>query len=283
MTTLAQFHQPFLDNPQLGEEQWAQYFRDGFIRLGQVLEPEELAGLQGRIDDIMMGRADVDYESMMMQLDSETGRYGDAGKQSKGHKGATLNYRKIEQLEFDPLFLSYMQKPVFREVCARVYGGHIPISSYRAMFMNKPANRGTFLPWHQDRWNNLDRDPLITVWTALDPATVENGCVQVIRGSHRWGVINPSHPGGFLETEQAERFVRKEEVIYCEMKPGEAMLLHNWLLHSSDRNSSAISRRAFSVCYMDARTRMLPEGNEVGSRIFGPGALSPDTLPRRKD
>ena len=32
----------------------------------------------------------------------------------------------------------------------------------RAMFMNKPANKGTFLPWHQDRWTALDRDPQIT-------------------------------------------------------------------------------------------------------------------------
>jgi hypothetical protein len=266
----------------ISDEQWAQYYRDGYIKLGKVLSDEELNALQERINAIMLGEADVDYDCMLMQLDSETGEYGDAGVQSRGFKGATLNYRKIEQLEFDPLFLEYMQKPIFRELCAGIYGAHSPISSFRAMFMNKPAGKGTFLPWHQDRWNNLDRDPLITVWTALDPATIENGCVQIIRGSHKWGVINPSHNSGFLTPELAEKHAPKEEVIYCELKPGEVVLLHNWLLHSSDKNRSDVSRRAFSVCYMDARTKNVSNGDEVGSRIFGEGALDSEELSRQK-
>jgi phytanoyl-CoA hydroxylase len=264
----------------INDEQWAQYFRDGFIKLGKVLDDEALKALQERINAIMLGTADVDYDEMLMQLDSSSGEYSDAGAQTKGHKGATLNYRKIEQLEFDPLFLQYMQRPIFREACAGIYGAHTPISSFRAMFMNKPARKGTSLPWHQDRWSNLDRDPLITVWTALDPATKENGCVQIIRGSHRWGVINPGHGSGFLSEEQAEKYAPQNEIIYCELEPGEAVLLHNWLLHASDKNSSDVSRRAFSVCYMDARTKDIGSGEEVGSRIFGEGALDPNELSR---
>lgn len=262
----------------INEEQWATYHRDGYIRLGKVLADDELTALQERINAIMLGEADVDYDSMLMQLDSETGEYGDAGKMSKGHKGATLNYRKIEQLEFDPLFLETMQKPIFRELCAGVYGAHTPISSFRAMFMNKPAGKGTRLPWHQDRWNTLDRDPLITIWMALDPATIQNGCVQVIRGSHKWGVINPEHGSGFLTDEMAEVHAPQDKVIYCELEPGEVMVLHNWLLHASDKNNSDVSRRAFSVCYMDARTSNTGNGQLVGSRIFGPGALQPNEL-----
>lgn len=269
---MTQTYDLFTDELQLNEEQWEQYFRDGFIRLGKVVSDEELKALQQRIDDIMLGTAPVNYGQMMMQLDSETGAYGDAGAQTFGFKGATLNYRKIEQLEFDPLYLEFMQKPLFKEVCARVYGQHVPVASFRAMFMNKPANKGTLLPWHQDRWKDLDRDPLTTLWTALDPATRANGCVQIIKGSHRWGVINQEHGSGFLSPEQMAHYAPQEDVIYCELEPGEAVLLHNWLLHSSDKNSSAISRRAFSVCYMDART-LNSAGEKVGSCIFGEGAL----------
>ena len=271
---MANIHELFIEEPQISEQQWTQYFRDGFIRLGKVLSDEELQQLQARIDAIMLGQADVDYDKMLMQLDSVSGEYGNAGAQTKGHKGATLDYRKIEQLEFDPSFLQFMQKPIFREICARVYGGHTDIASFRAMFMNKPASKGTLLPWHQDRWSHLDRDPVITAWTALDPATRQNGCVQIIRGSHAWGVINPGHGSGFLSEEQAEKFAPESEVIYCELQPGETVLLHNWLLHSSDKNHSAVSRRAFSVCYMDARTKGIDGGEEIGSRIFGAGALS---------
>jgi ectoine hydroxylase-related dioxygenase (phytanoyl-CoA dioxygenase family) len=122
------------------------------------------------------------------------------------------------------------------------------------MFMNKPANRGTFLPWHQDRWTALDRDPQITLWTALDPATKENGCVQVVPRSHRHGLINPTHPSGFLSKAQSAAICTEDRIVYLELEPGEVVLLHNYLLHASDTNRSSQSRRAFSVCYMEAAT-----------------------------
>jgi phytanoyl-CoA hydroxylase len=61
------------------------------------------------------------------------------------------------------------------------------------MFINKPAKNGTFLPWHQDHWKYLDRPALITIWTALDPATIANGCVQVIPGTS-YSVTERSRP-----------------------------------------------------------------------------------------
>ncbi|HVK05995.1 MAG TPA: phytanoyl-CoA dioxygenase family protein [Armatimonadaceae bacterium] len=241
---------------RLTDAQWEQYERDGYLRLGKVLSDEDLAALQQRIDDIMLGKADVPYERLLMQLDSTTGKYEDAGVQSRGHKGATLAYRKIQELEYDPLFLEYTERPLFKDICARTYGPETPVASFRAMFMNKPARQGTWLPWHQDRWTHLDRDPKITVWTALDPATIGNGCVQVIVGSHKSGLINPSHGSGFLTEEQAAEFAPKEKVVFLELEPGEAVLLHNYLLHASDVNHTDVSRRAFSVCYMDANTEV---------------------------
>src|SRR5690625_4030745 len=97
----------------LTEPQWQQYDRDGYIKLGKIISDEQLAQLQERIDDIMRGKAAVRYDRMLMQLDSGSGKYEDAGAQSFGHKGATLDYRKVQQLEHDPLFLRYMQDPLF--------------------------------------------------------------------------------------------------------------------------------------------------------------------------
>ena len=265
-------------NQQITDRQWAQYERDGYLRLGKLLGDAELESLRQRIDEIMLGKAKINYERMMMQLDSATGKYEEAGAQTKGFKGATLEYRKIEELEFDPLFLAYMKRPVFREICARVYGPDTPVAAYRAMFMNKPAHKGTFLPWHQDRWAHLDRDPLITLWTALDPATIANGCVQVIPGSHALGVINPSHHSGFLTPEQAAQHATREKIVHLELPPGECALLHNYTLHASDVNRTDVSRRAFSVCYMDART--VSGKGEKFTRIFGEGALEVADLAR---
>lgn len=245
---------------------WEAFARDGFLRLGRVLDADALALLQNEIDAVMLGTADVPYDQMMLQLDSLTGAYGDIGPQSKGHKGATLAYRKIQDLERDPVFDTYLKRPLFRRICAHVYGPDTPIAVFRAMFMNKPAHQGTVLPWHQDRWNWLDRDPLVTVWTALDPATRANGCVQVVAGSHHGGLVNPDHPSGFVRDDQAAAILERHPVEALEMEAGEAVLLHNWLLHSSDVNRTDAPRRAFSVCYMDARTRS--SGDHAYTRVF---------------
>jgi len=261
---------------QLTNAQWNQYQDQGYLKLGKLLSDDALTELCGRIDQIMLGNAGLDYSKILMQLDSETGKYEDAGAMSRGHKGATKNYRKIQDLEFDPLFLAHMQRPIFRDICTRVYGPDTPIAAFRAMFMNKPARKGTWLPWHQDRWVYLDRDPLVTTWTALDPATKANGCVQIVPGSHKKGLINASHPSGFLELEQAKREATPDKIVYLELEPGEVALLHNWLLHASDVNHTDTPRRAFSVCYMDARTRATPP--EPFSTIFGDGAMRVEDL-----
>jgi len=255
----------------ISDNLWREYEEQGYLKLGKLLPDRDLKALSDRINQIMMGEAELDYSRILMQLDSESGKYEDAGVQSKGHKGATLNYRKIQDLEYDAIFLEFMQRPIFEEICDHVYGPSTPIAAFRAMFMNKPAGKGTFLPWHQDRWINLDRDPLVTIWTAIDPATKANGCVQIVPGSHKKGLINASHPSGFLELEQAKREATPDKIVYLELAPGEVALLHNWLLHASDVNRTDHPRRAFSVCYMDAHTQSTPP--EKFNTVFGEGAM----------
>jgi len=254
-------------NSTISDDQWCQYLRDGYLKLGQVLPADDLAALQGRIDEIMLGTADVDYANMMMQLDSDSGVYGEMPEQSFGFKHATLNYRKIQGLEFDSLFGEYLRRPLFREICAHVYGAHSSVSCSRAMFMNKPASKGTVLPWHQDGGSgwHMDRDPLVTVWTALDAATIANGCVQVIPGSHKLGLL--SEEGHTITPEQEELYCPEDRIVYLELEPGESVLLHNWLLHRSDVNKTETSRRGFSVCYMDARTRN-NSGEPAGTQVW---------------
>ena len=231
---------------------WDRFDAQGYLRLGRIADDATLAAMQGRIDDIMLGKANVDYQRMLMQLDSADGAYESAGPQTRGFKEATLNYRKIEQLENDDVFRAYMTLPVFEEAARRFYGD-IAISAFRAMFMNKPAGRGTELPLHQDRWRALDKDPLLTIYTALDAATVDNGCVELIPGTHHT-LLNPDHPSGFLTAEMAAPWLDDPRRMPLTLEAGEVVLLHNWTLHASGINRTASPRRAFSVCLMDAST-----------------------------
>ena len=266
-------------------EQWSAFEQNGYVKLGNVAGDEMIRNLQQRIDDIMLGRANVNYEKMSMQLDTpnddyekdENVRLSSVTLSGPGHKGATLNYRKIQDLEFDPFFLRFIQLPIFAEACQHLYGEDTPIAVMRAMFMNKPAGRGMSLRWHQDAWNFLDQTPILTTWTALDPATRANGCVKIVPGSHR-ARINPSSANGFLTPEQTKKHCQDKHVVYMELEAGETVLLHNWLLHSSERNNTNTSRRAFSNTYMNADTQRTDAKPYNYTPIFGPGALQVEKL-----
>ncbi len=252
---------------KFGHQEHTQFMEEGYVRLGHLLSNKELAALQQRIDDIMLGV--IPYENMRFQLDSTTGVYREAPPESVGHKGATLQYRKIMDLEQDPLFLSYMQHPLLRDIARRYIGEEVSI--YRAMFMNKPANQGTILPWHQDvgiGWG-LDRNPIVTVWTALDNATVENGCMQIVPGIHKHGVLNERH---FATDTEIEKHRIEENAINLEVEEGEVVLLNNLLLHRSGVNQTGKPRRAFSAAYMDAATQSVATGRTFPV-IFGKNAL----------
>jgi polysaccharide pyruvyl transferase WcaK-like protein len=242
----------------LTEQQWNDYSRDGFLRLGKVLEPEQVESLTQRADDLALGN--VGNPDVQMQLDTG-GAYEDLPGAVRRFERGTMLYRKIQGLETDDLFSRLVRHPLFLEVCGRQYGRHAAVSIFRAMVMNKPAGQGTVLPWHQDGGDvwALDRDPLVTVWVALDPATRANGCLEVIPGSHNLGLL--SLYGSTVAEEDVARHCPPERVLPLEVEAGHAVLLHNWLIHRSGVNPSPVPRRAFTVCYMDGRTQSTLTGN----------------------
>ena len=246
------------------------FMDQGYLRLGKLLSDAQLAALQQRIDDIMLGR--VRYENMRFQLDPNAPQRTQS--RTTGHDVSTLNYRRIDDLEQDPLFLAYMQHPLCRQISRRYVGEDVAV--FRSMFMNKPAELGTVLPWHQDigvGWG-IDTNPTTTVWTALDAATVASGCMQIVPGSNKLGILNERH---FTSEEDLARHARDEDVIELEAEAGEAILLHNFLLHRSGINTTAAARRAFSTTYMAASTRSLQTGDTFPI-IFGKDALDPATV-----
>jgi phytanoyl-CoA hydroxylase len=254
---------------EYNEEQHAHFTEHGYVRLGKVLDGAGLAELQRRIDAIMLG--EFSYPEMDFQLDGGDADYAKMPTVTPGHKRATLQYRKIMGLERDPVFLGYMQHPFFRQLTQRLIGEDVSI--FRAMFMNKPAERGTVLPWHQDvgvGWG-VDNNPTATVWTALDPAVVATGCMQVVPGSHKHGVISERH---FPSEEQLAECAPPGLEIDLEAEAGEAILLNNLMLHRSGVNSTEQSRRAFSIAYMDGASRSTRTG-EGYPMIFGDEALVP--------
>ena len=231
----------------------AHYEEHGYARLGKLLPDDRMQALRDRTDDIMMGR--VTYDSLFFQKDTTTGRYEDLGY-GQGWEGPSLNYRKIEKLEQDPLFRAWICDPVFEPVARRVY--NTDISMYRALIFNKAAETGgSALPWHQDGGNfwGLSEEPRLQVWTALDDAPLGGGCVEIVPGSHRRGLVTKLGgvvPDNFLTTERPE-----EHVVSLPVVAGEVLLIHNHAWHRSGRSGTGKARRGLTVCYMSAETRCL--------------------------
>ena len=242
----------------LSEQQWCDFERDGYLYLGRLLDGSAVSELTRRADALANGT--VSNPLIRLQLDTG-GDYDALPEVVPCFDGDTRLYRKIQGLESDTLFSPLVRHPLFMSICARLYGAHAPVSLFRAMIMNKPAGQGTYLPWHQDAGDvwKLDRDPLVTVWVALDPATSANGCVEVIPGSHRLGLL--SEHGSTLSAEDVQRHCRQEQAMPLELEAGHAVLLHNWLIHRSGVNPTSLPRRAFTACYMDGRTRSVLTGN----------------------
>jgi polysaccharide pyruvyl transferase WcaK-like protein len=244
--------------PVLTDEQWDQFSRDGFMHLGQVLDADEIERLTQRADDLAMGR--VHNEHVKMQLDTG-GAYEELPGEVDAFDEGTQMYRKIQGLEMDDAFAPLIGHARFIEVCGRIYGPHVPLSIFRAMVMNKPAGQGTNLPWHQDGGDvwALDREPLVTIWIALDEATTANGCMDAVRGSHRLGLL--SNYGSTLSDEHAAEHCPDDRVVPLEVPAGHAVLMHNWLIHRSGVNPSPAPRRAVTICYLDGRTRSVLTGD----------------------
>jgi len=243
------------------DEELETFHEKGYVLLGKVASDEEIGNLCQRIDDIMLGK--IQYDNMLMQLCPSAGK-PELSRQSKEFKGSSLKYRKIQDLDQDPLFLAYIRNPLFREVSKRIVGPQI--SAYRTMFFNKPAEQGVPINWHQDGaggWG-LSIPPKITIWTALDATCIANGCLQIIPGSHKFKI---PEQGDLLSAEERAIHAPDEKRLYLEMEKGEVALLHNWTLHRSETNTTNGPRRAFSVCYVDAATRQVNDGRAF-SKVF---------------
>ena len=73
----------------INDNQWKQFEEEGYLRLGSVMDDEELATLQKRIDDIMMGKAPkLPYDQIMMQIDGKTSDYSKMEPMTKGTQRA---------------------------------------------------------------------------------------------------------------------------------------------------------------------------------------------------
>uniref|UniRef100_UPI00066E18E7 phytanoyl-CoA dioxygenase family protein n=1 Tax=Streptomyces sp. SBT349 TaxID=1580539 RepID=UPI00066E18E7 len=173
------------------------------------------------------------------------------------------------------LIRATMRHPAIVEPLTRVIGPNVK-SMQSMLFIKAEGKPGQ--AWHQDEMFIPTRDRSLTAaWIALDDATTENGCLWVLPGSHRRGVIYPNreHDDARYDcTVESYGFPwTEEDAVPVEMAAGSVLLFNGYLLHKSLPNTGRHGyRRALVHHYMSAES-LLPwarpeEGESVAQADF---------------
>ena len=122
------------------------------------------------------------------------------------------------------------------------------------MSIKKPRTGGAW-SWHQDYgyWyqNGCIWPDMGSAFIAVDPNTRENGCLQVLKGSHKMGRIEHGQYGDQTgaDPERTTAAAKVMETVYVELDPGDTLFFHSNTLHRSDQNTSDDPRWSLICCY----------------------------------
>ena len=155
-----------------------------------------------------------------------------------------------------------------------------PVCHFHSKLMQKEPRVGGAWEWHQDYgyWYKnqfMFPDHLISVMVALTPATKENGCLQVIKGSHKIGRVNHGFAGEQVGADMVmvNNALKTMELVYVELQAGDALFFHSNILHRSEANLSEYPRWSIISCYC-AQSNLAY--NETSTSWKTPVAVVPD-------
>lgn len=163
---------------------------------------------------------------------------------------------------------------------AQLLGDNAPVCHFHSKLMQKEPRVGGAWEWHQDYgyWYKnqfMFPDQMLSVMVALTQANKENGCLQVIRGSHKMGRVNHGFAGEQVGADMVmvNNALKTMELVYAELHPGDALFFHPNLLHRSEANLSDEARWSIIACYCSGANLAY---NETSSAWKTPVQTVPD-------
>jgi len=131
-----------------------------------------------------------------------------------------------------------------------------PVYHFQSKLTAKDPFVGGAWEWHQDYgywyYNGCLRPDMLSMMIALDPTDRHNGCLQIVKGSHRLGRIDHVQVTDKQNAADPRRMawiLERHPVVHCELAPGDAVIFHANALHRSDQNRSPNRRWTLLVCY----------------------------------
>ncbi|XP_019633213.1 PREDICTED: uncharacterized protein LOC109476652 [Branchiostoma belcheri] len=216
-------------SPQMKED----FDRDGFVIVRNLLDAEEVEKLRQTV-----GGADGGMLSNAFHSADDTGRLVKVCLWKHPGNDVTGIIARSKKVA------GTFEKLLGEEV----YQYHAKVN------IKEPEQGGAFL-WHQDYgyWynNGLLFPDMGTVFIAMDRADKNNGCLQVMRGSHRAGRVDHTRVAGQTGADlgRVKHLEKVLEVVHAELEAGDAIFFHCNVLHRSDANKSNRIRWGYLIAY----------------------------------
>ena len=248
-----------MKNFELTQEQVTAYLRDGYAIVKNFLTPEEVNKLYG------IATGDDNLQKHAFDLNDQT------GKKTK----LTLWYKPGNDT-YGLLTRSNRMIASTNELM----DGDSPVCHFHSKLMQKEPKVGGAWEWHQDYgyWYKnefLFPEQMMSVMIAITDANKANGCLQVIKGSHKMGRIEHGFAGEQVGASQhyVDLALKTMELVYVEIKAGDALFFHSNILHRSEANTSDTAR--WSLISVYNRAANIPY-NEPSQSSTVPVNIVPD-------
>jgi ectoine hydroxylase-related dioxygenase (phytanoyl-CoA dioxygenase family) len=215
----------------LTRDQIDHYQEHGFLAVEEVLPRDLIEEARAVVDDFVEQSRQVTEHTVVFDLEP-------------GHTPESPRVRRLkEPCAIDPVFDRISRSEAILDIVTGLIGPNI---RYQGSKLNmKAAAFGSPVEWHQDfAFYPHTNDDLLAVGVALDDCTMENGCLLMIPGAHRWPILGHHQDGVFVGAIDLEREqVDVSRAVPVTVRAGGITLHHTRMLHASAPNTSPSPRR----------------------------------------
>ncbi len=254
---------------KLTPEEKTSWKENGYFVRHNVFTNEENDILSQVADDIAIGKLPFPSHRIFRNALVRDGKVEASG---------IYAMHSIHQMNlYSPEFLDRTRDPRLTEPIVDLLGPDI--LGLNSLYIWKPPKIGLGFPWHQDRWYTQPQfktKTTVGTWTAIDAADKENGCLYVIPGSHKFGILEHIE----LEGSQQQEFrkavgARDEDGVAVELPLGSVIFFDNRILHKSTDNNSERFRRSNIAHYISAKAERIHHKNYMRPLMWIRGEIYP--------